>query len=272
MRWVVFNQKGGVGKSTIVCNLAAVSALEGQRTLVVDLDPHANSTRYLLGEGADHARPTLAQFFEQSLAIRLIDENVRGYIHATPYPGLDVLAAHPDMEALHGKLEARHKIYKLRDALDDLTGYDSVWLDTPPALNVFTLSALIAAERCLIPFDCDDFSRRALYALLTAVDEVKQDHNPRLAVHGVVVNQFQPRARLPQQLVNEMKAEGLPILEPFLSSSVKVRESHQEACPLVHLAPSHKLSGEYQGLWSAIQKRARPGVPVFRSAASRAAG
>jgi chromosome partitioning protein len=161
------------------------------------------------------------------------------------------------METFHAKLEGRHKIYKLREALEPVTGYEHVFFDTPPALNFFTLSALIAAERVLIPFDCDDFSRRALYGLLEAVEEVKQDHNPKLQVAGIVVNAFQPRARLPQQLVDELKAEGLPVLAPFVSASVKVRESHQESTPLIHYAPSHKLSGELRELSAALRKKPR---------------
>ena len=260
MRWVVFNQKGGVGKSTIVCNLAAIAAADGERTLVVDLDPQANSSHYLLGPAAGKTRPNLADFFEQSLSIKLFADGLQAHVHPTPFENLDLLPAHGDLETLHGKLEARHKIYKLRDALADVKGYDSVWFDTPPALSFFTLSALIAAERCLIPFDCDDFSRRALYSLLASVNEVRQDHNPGLAVQGIVVNQFQPRARLPQQLVDELQDEGLPILEPYLSASVKIRESHQEARPLLHLAPSHKLTTQYQELWSSIQKKAKAPV------------
>jgi chromosome partitioning protein len=161
------------------------------------------------------------------------------------------------METFHAKLEGRHKIYKLRDSLAPLTGYEHVFFDTPPALNFFTLSALIAAERVLIPFDCDDFSRRALYGLLEVVEEVRQDHNPSLVVAGIVVNSFQSRARLPQQLVEELKAEGLPVLSPYVSASVKVRESHQESTPLVHYAPSHKLSGELRQLSATLRKKPR---------------
>jgi chromosome partitioning protein len=253
MRWVVFNQKGGVGKSTIVCNLAAVSALRGRRTLVVDLDPQANASHYLLGPGARDAKPNLATLFEQTLGFRLFRGGPQEFVHKTRFAKLEVMPADRELEELQGKLEAKYKIYKLRDALDQLEGYDAVYLDTPPAFNIYTLSALIAARRCLIPFDCDDFSRRALYGLLESVQEVKEDHNPDLEVGGIVVNQFQSRARLPRRVVGELCDEGLPVLEPFISSSVKVRESHEVARPLPFLAPRHKLSGQFEELFEAVE-------------------
>jgi len=255
MRWVVFNQKGGVGKSTIVCNLAAVSAKRGRRTLVVDLDPQANSSHYLLGPDLEAATPTLVEFFQQTLGFKLFREGPKDYVHHTRFENLHVMPAAVELEDLQGKLEAKYKIYKLRDALKDLEGYDEVFLDTPPALGFYTLSALIAGDCCLIPFDCDDFSRRALYTLLDNVEEVREDHNPGLRVGGVVVNQFQARARLPRQLVDELTSEGLPILEPFISMSVKVRESHGAARPLPYLAPSHKLARQFEELFDVIQTR-----------------
>ncbi len=255
MRWVVFNQKGGVGKSTITCNLAAISGRRGRKTLVVDLDPQGNSSQYLLGrETAASAEPHLATFFEESLGLGIFKRDVREMIHPTPVENVDILPSSPLLESLHGKLEARHKIGKLRAALDELDGYEAVYLDTPPSFGFFTLSALIAADRCLIPFDCDDFSRRALYTLLESLQEVREDHNPGLRVGGIVVNHFQSRALLPQQLVDELIEEGLPILMPFISSSVKVRESHHAARPLVVLDPSHKLSLEFEELFTAIEK------------------
>lgn len=254
MRRVVFNQKGGVGKSTITCNLAAISAHQGKRTLVVDLDPQGNSTQYLLGAGSDELDTTLADFFDQTLNFRLNPRATADFIVATPFEGLHLMPSHPQLEELQGKLESRYKIYKLRDALNELADdYDVVFIDTPPALNFYTRSALIAADTCLIPFDCDEFSRRALYSLLENVQEIKSDHNRHLEVEGIVVNQFQPRASLPAKVVQELVAEGLPVLEPYLSASVKVKESHEQAKPMIHLDPKHKLTQEFIALHAELQ-------------------
>ncbi len=253
MQHVVFNQKGGVGKSTITCNLAAISTWQGLRTLVIDLDSQGNSTRYLLGADAADDLPNVAEFFEQSLKFTIRDKAVTEYIVNTRWEGLDLLPSHPLLDELHSKLESRHKIYKLRDALRQLADdYDQIYIDTPPALNFYTRSALIAAQGCLIPFDCDDFSRRALYTLLESVEEIKADHNAELRVEGIIVNQFQPRANLPQRLVQELIDEGLPVLQPYLSSSVKIRESHQQAVPMIFLEPQHKLTHEFIALHDAL--------------------
>ena len=258
MRYVVFNQKGGVGKSTITCNLAAISAHQGRRTLVVDLDSQGNSTRYLLGAGADDAGEGAAGFFGQSLKFTVRPKESADFIIETPWEGLHIMPSSVELEELHGKLESRYKIYKLRDALAELeTSYDAVYIDTPPALNFYTRSALIAAQRCLIPFDCDDFSRRALYSLLENVQEIQADHNRGLEVGGIVVNQFQPRANLPQRLVQELIDEGLPVLQPYLSASVKIKESHDLARPMIHMDARHKLTHEFVALHDELARPAR---------------
>jgi chromosome partitioning protein len=255
MRIVVFNQKGGVGKSTITCNLAAISAQQGLKTLVVDLDAQCNSTRYLLGAAADEPRETVAEFFDQTLKFTLRAKAMSEFITATRFENLHLLPSSPQLDEMHSKLESRYKIYKLRDALAELDGYDRIYIDTPPALNFYTRSALIAATGCLIPFDCDDFSRRALYTLLENVQEIQADHNRGLEVTGIVVNQFQPRAKLPQRLVQELIDEGLPVLQPPLSASVRIKESHDCATPMVHLDPRHKLTQEYLALHEALQPK-----------------
>jgi len=263
MKRVVFNQKGGVGKSTITCNLAAIAAVKGgpkgrgARTLVVDLDPQANSTRYLLGPAADGLENTVTGFFDQALNFKLRPEPTEAFIHPTPFPNLWLMPADAALEELQAKLESRYKIYKLKEALAALD-FDEIWIDTPPALHFYTRSALIAADRCLIPFDCDDFARRALYQLLDNVAEIRADHNAELEIEGIVVNQFQARASLPQQVIDELRAEGLPLLEPFLSASVKIKESHQATKPMIHFDPRHKVTGEFERLYAALQGKRTP--------------
>lgn len=254
---VIFNKKGGVGKSTITCNLAAISAARGQRTLVIDLDPQTNSTQYLLGfAAAQTVTPTLADFFEQTLSFSLYPKSPLDFIHPTAFDRLSIWPAATRLDSLQSKLESRYKLYKLREALQSLSNqFDAVFLDTPPALNFFTLSALVAADRCLIPFDCDDFSRQAIYTLRDSVLEIQQDHNNKLRIEGIVVNQFQARARLPNQLVQALIDEGLPVLNTRLESSVKVRESHQQAKPLIHSAKDHKMTQRFIQLYDELMAR-----------------
>ncbi|MGM3389383.1 ParA family protein [Stutzerimonas stutzeri] len=246
MRRVVFNQKGGVGKSSIASNLAAVSAAQGYRTLLIDLDAQANSSHYLTGLSGDALPTGMADYFKQILAGGPGGKKARPPISETRFDNLHLIGATAELADLQSKLEAKHKINKLRKLLLTLSEeYERIYIDTPPALNFYTVSALIAADRCLIPFDCDSFSRQALYSLLDEIEELQEDHNEGLEVEGIVVNQFQPRAALPLQMIDELIAEGLPVLPVHLMSSVRMRESHQACTPLIHFDPRHKLSQQF---------------------------
>ncbi|WP_130804019.1 ParA family protein [Acinetobacter ihumii] len=272
---VVFNQKGGVGKSSITVNLAAISAQQNFKTLVIDLDPQANSSQYLLGEQATYSadkhalEPNIENFFDDVLGnnqqkglignaigsiLKSRSKGLESYVHHTAFPQLDVIPASPTLGALEHALESKHKIYKLRDSLQQLSSqYDRIYIDTPPAFNFFTLSALIAADRVLIPFDCDVFSKRALQTLIENVIETQDDHNNGLEIEGIVVNQFQAQAKLPREVVQQLKDEGLPVLNSMLPPSVLMKESHQKNLPLVHLSPEHKLTQAYQTLFAEIE-------------------
>ncbi|MFV5455068.1 ParA family protein [Acinetobacter towneri] len=273
---VVFNQKGGVGKSSITVNLAAISAHQGLKTLVIDLDPQANSSQYLLGDDATYSadkpalEPNIENYFEEVLGanqskgllgnalgsiLKNRSKGLEAYVHQSLFKNLDVIPASPQLGGLVHALESKHKIYKLRDALQQLSDqYDRVFIDTPPAFNFFTLSALIAADRVLIPFDCDVFSKRALQSLIENVLETQDDHNANLQIEGIVVNQYQAQAKLPREVVQQLKDEGLPVLNSMLPPSVLMKESHHKNLPLIHLATDHKLTQAYQSLFNEIEQ------------------
>ncbi|MBW2712325.1 MAG: ParA family protein [Deltaproteobacteria bacterium] len=265
MRRVIFNQKGGVGKTSIACNLAAISAARGLRTLIVDLDVQGNTSYYLGNEQPlnlqyaqdrdDDGDGTIAELFKQTMKFFKVDgKQSSNFIHETPYEDLFLMPSSPALKLMERELESRYKIYKLRDALDRLDDeFDRVYIDTPPCLNFYSRSALIAADTVLIPFDCDSFSRQSLYSLRNNILEIREDHNPDLEIEGIVVNQFNPQARLPGEIVDEMKREGLPIFETTLPSSVKMKESHQRQIPLIHFAAAHKLTQQYVELFDEIE-------------------
>ncbi|WP_116367279.1 ParA family protein [Parahaliea mediterranea] len=258
MRRVVFNQKGGVGKTSITCNLAAISAQQGYRTLVLDLDVQGNTTHYLVGEIDAEAFPAEAQgvagLFKQTVGPRKMRNNPDSFVWETPWENLYLMPSSPVLTQMEKELESRYKIYKLRDALDKLDSeYDRIYIDTPPNFNFYSKSALIAADAVLVPFDCDSFARQSLYALMENIAELQEDHNPELEVEGIVINQFNSQARLPGELVAELEDEGYPVLSTYLTSSVKMRESHREHRPLIDLAPSHKLTQQYLQLHEELE-------------------
>jgi chromosome partitioning protein len=259
MRRVVFNQKGGVGKTSITCNLAAIGAAMGLRTLVIDLDVQGNTTHYLVGEIDAEAYPAEAQgvaaLFKQTVGSRKMARNPDSFVWETPYENLYLMPSSPALTSMEKELESRYKIYKLRDALDKLEDeYDRIYIDTPPNFNFYSKSALIAAHSLLIPFDCDTFARQSLYSLMENIVELQEDHNPDLHVEGIIINQFNSQARLPGELVAELEEEGLPVFGTYLNTSIKMKESHRAHRPLIDLAPSHKLTRQYLDLHAELER------------------
>lgn len=257
---VIFNQKGGVGKSSITCNLAAVAAARGYRTLVADLDVQGNASSYLGYDcyGDKHRNNingSVAELLKQSTGGWFsARKEADAFVQETKFENLYLMPSNPALEHIEKELENRYKIYKLRDALNKLSkNFDCIFIDTPPNFNFYSKSALIAADTVLVPFDCDSFSKQALYNLLDNVVELQEDHNPDLVIEGIIVNQFNGQANLPGQLVEELKKEELPVMNSFLSSSVKMKESHRAQRPIVNMAPSHKLSQQFNALYDELE-------------------
>jgi chromosome partitioning protein len=251
VRRVVFNQKGGVGKTSITCNLAAAFAAAGLKTLVVDLDAQGNTSHYLLCEGAVGGK-TVTDFFESTLnTLKIFDQPIGDCLYRSDFNNLWVIPADSRLAEIQPKLEARYKIFKLAQALDDLVEkhkFDAVFIDTPPALNFYSMSALMASDRVLVPFDCDAFSAAAVQNVSDIVQEVAMDHRPDLRIEGIVINHYQAQANHHKAAIVAISQHGIPLLKPYLSPSVVMRESHAARVPLVFYKPAHKLSAEFNQL------------------------
>ncbi len=255
MRRIIFNQKGGVGKSSITANLAAVSAKSGKKTLLIDLDIQGNSSHYLGFDINEKIENSVADLFDQSGSWFSVSTPIKQFPHQTAFENLYIIPSSTRLAALEPELERRYKIYKLREALDELEDeFDSIYIDTPPNLNFYSKAGLIAADKLLIPFDCDSFSHRALMTLVDNLAELRQDHNPKLMLEGVIVNMFNAQAKFPSKIIENVRELGLPLLEPYLTHSIKMKESHFHQSPLIHCAPQHKLTKQFEMLLDALEK------------------
>lgn len=239
---VLFNKKGGVGKSSLAVNLAAISASKGYKTLLLDLDTQCNATSYLNAQ-TDVQDDTIAGLFEQTITFHIRKRPADEFSVATNIDLLSIIPGSTRLSEIESELDSRHKIYKLREALDAVRDkFDRIYIDTPPALNFYSLSALIAADSVLIPIDCDDFAIQGLFSLQQHIAEIREDHNDRLQIEGIIANQYLSNAKLPNRIIETLLEEGHPVLPVYVTQSVKMRESHQEKKPLLQLAPKHKLT------------------------------
>ena len=248
MKFAVFNQKGGVGKTSVACNLAACFAQSGKRTLVVDLDAQGNASHYLGFDASAVGAKTISDFFQSTIGISLFASSIFEYVKSTPVRNLFILPADGRLFELQPKLEARYKIFKLRDAVNELREkeqFEIIVFDCPPAMNFYSMSALMAADRVIVPFDCDAFAVSGLSEVMRIVSDVKEDHNPKLEIAGVVINQWIANAKQSKSVLERVRAMGLKIFEPYLPTSVVMRESHDERVPLIQSKPKHKLTESF---------------------------
>jgi len=248
MKLSVFNQKGGVGKTSIACNVAACLAEEGQRTLVVDLDAQANASHYLGFDYREGTSKTISDYFQGTLGLAIFSSGISEFIQSTSIRNLYVLPSDLRLGELQTKLEGRYKIFKLRDAIDAVMvreEFDHVIFDCPPAMNFYSMSALMASDRVVIPFDCDAFAIAGLRGVMRSIEDVRDDHNPELKIAGVVVNQFIANAKQSKAALDQVRSLGLNIFEPYITTSVVMRESHDERLPSLASKPKHKLTESF---------------------------
>ncbi len=191
----VANQKGGVGKTTTAINLAAALAQKGHRTLVVDMDPQGNAST---GLGADRSRwPSIYHVLLQEADL-LAAIQIRGQLSVVP--------ASPDLAALEVELAASSgRETRLRQALQKYQDWDFVFLDCPPSLGLLTINALVAAQRVLIPMQCEYYALEGLTQLLDSLRRVRAQLNPGLEVTALLRTMFDSRNRLAAEVSAELE-------------------------------------------------------------------
>ncbi|MCU0267848.1 MAG: AAA family ATPase [Acidimicrobiales bacterium] len=237
----VANQKGGVAKTTTVHALGAALAEQGQRVLVVDLDPQACLT-FSFGVDPDALERSLHDVMLGRAKAAEVLVKV-GDVHLLPAT-IDLAGAEVHLLSRTGRE------FQLKRALGPLVGsYDVVLIDCPPSLGILTINGLTAAGEVLVPLQCETLSNRGVGQLLETIEDVRAYTNPDLRVLGVVATLFDRRTRLAQEVVDSVPERyGLRVLEPPVPKSVKVAEAPAQGRSILEHAPSSKPAQAYRQL------------------------
>ena len=222
----VANQKGGVGKTSTAINLSASIAAAEKKTLLIDIDPQANSTS---GLGISKNNKSVYE-------VLIGEENILECITNSFMPFLDVLPSNINLVGAEVELVSlENRETRLRKELNQLEeNYDYIFIDCPPSLGLLTLNALTASNSVLIPVQCEYFALEGLGQLLNTINIVKKHLNRELFIEGVLLTMYDQRLRLSQQVVDEVKKYfGEKVFDTIIHRNVRISEAPSHQKPVI---------------------------------------
>ncbi len=247
----IANQKGGVGKTTTAINLAAALALRGKPTLLIDLDPQANSTMSYVDVSK----------VQRSVYDAIADGHcpLADVILATPVQNLWIAPSRISLAKLEGKLVGElDSHYRLKDRLEPVRAqYPSIVIDCPPTLGLLTVNALVAATHLLIPIQSSYFALEGTDDLLETIEKVRSRANPNLRILGVVITMHDRRTALARDIRGQIdKVFGTKVFKTVITKSVRLEESPAYKESIFTFAPDSSGATEYYSLCEEVIDRA----------------